>query len=177
MAVDKQIVDQQIAALGQFSQWFTKKELRYLPEVMVPGEIVMGLTSGLYQNNTWLIAVTNRRVLFLDKGLIYGLKQLELPLAQISAIAHKTGLLFGTISISTSSATEAITQIVKADTVNIANIISSLVADWHKPKSSSHSVTQPTDLISQLERLAALKDKGLLTEAEFQTQKDKLLSA
>ncbi len=34
MAVDKSVVDEQIAALGDFDQWFTKKERNYLHEVM-----------------------------------------------------------------------------------------------------------------------------------------------
>lgn len=34
----------------------------------------------------------------------------------------------------------------------------------------------PTDVIGQLERLAALKEKGLLTAGEFEEQKRKLLA-
>ena len=34
-----------------------------------------------------------------------------------------------------------------------------------------------TDVASQLERLADLRDRGVLTDDEFQTQKDKILGA
>lgn len=37
-------------------------------------------------------------------------------------------------------------------------------------------VPQQDDMFSKLERLAALKDKGILSEAEFNEQKAKILS-
>lgn len=36
--------------------------------------------------------------------------------------------------------------------------------------------TGSNDVVSQLERLATLKNKGILTEAEFQAQKQKILA-
>ena len=64
----------QIEALGEIDTFGTKKEIRYLPDVMEPGEAIKGLASGLMDANTWLVVCTDRRILFLDKGLIYGLR-------------------------------------------------------------------------------------------------------
>lgn len=36
---------------------------------------------------------------------------------------------------------------------------------------------EPTSMASELEKLAGLRDRGVLTDAEFQQQKEKLLSA
>ena len=55
------------------TQFFTKKELYYLPEVLMENEPVLAYTSGFMDGNTWLITLTDRRIIFLDKGLIYGL--------------------------------------------------------------------------------------------------------
>lgn len=107
MPVDKRIVDQQIANLGDFDKWFTKKERNYLHQVMTPGETIYAMTSGLLDGNTWLITVTDKRVLFLDKGMIYGLTQMDLPLAHISAVSHTTGILFGKIEVSTSGGSKS----------------------------------------------------------------------
>ena len=35
----------------------------------------------------------------------------------------------------------------------------------------------PTDIVTQLKELAELKDRGILTDAEFQTQKAKILGS
>jgi hypothetical protein len=69
---------------------------------------VLGWTNGFYEKQTWLITVTDRRLLFLNKGFIYGLKQLELPLAQISAISCETGIFFGDITVATSGGNKKI---------------------------------------------------------------------
>jgi hypothetical protein len=171
MPVDKSVVDEQVKALGQFDRYFTRKEIKYLPEVMVSGENIKGLTSGFHDGNTWLIAITDRRLLFLDKGMIYGLKQMEMSLDQISAISHKTGLLLGEIQVSTSGGTKKIENITKTDVVKVAQIISDLVKQSREKPSSPAG----NDVVSQLERLAALKEKGILSEQEFSVQKQKLL--
>lgn len=44
-----------------------------------------------------------------------------------------------------------------------------------KKKTKHNYSSNSTDKISQLERLAALKQKGLLTDAEFQREKNKIL--
>ena len=53
-------------------QFFTKRELNHLPAVLFDEEQVLAFSSGMMDGNTWLIALTDRRVIFLDKGLLFG---------------------------------------------------------------------------------------------------------
>jgi hypothetical protein len=119
--------------------------------------------------------VTNKRVLFLDKGMLYGLKQLELPLQHISAVSHKTGLIFGKIEVATGGGIKKIDNIDKKDVVKVAQIISDLI---NKPKDSTVTNTEGTsnDVVSKLERLAALRQSGILSDQEFTEQKTKILA-
>jgi len=103
MAVDRRTVEVQLRALGDFHQWGTKKEVRHLPAVLNTGETIRAVTSGVYQGNTWVVTVTDQRILFLDKGMFYGVTQVELPLRQIDTISYKTGLLYGELRLATSS--------------------------------------------------------------------------
>lgn len=176
MAVDKSVVDEQIARLGDFDKWFTKKERNYLHEVLGPGETIHALTSGILDGNTWLVTVTDRRVLFLDKGMVFGLKQVELPLAHISAVAHKTGLMFGKIEVSTAGGAKCISMIEKKDVPKVAKIISDLVLEASAPLSGHVETAPQQDIVSQLERLAGLRSQGVLTDEEFGQQKARLLS-
>jgi hypothetical protein len=173
MAVDKSIIDLQIKELGQFDKFFTKKEINYLPEVIVPGEIIRGLTSGSHDGTTWLIAITTKRLLFLDKGMIYGLKQMEMPLDKISSISYKTGLLFGEIQISTSGGTKKVELIDKKDVSKIAQIISDLLKQSREIPSFPQA--NGNDVVSQLEKLAVLKEKCIISEQEFVVLKQKIL--
>ncbi|MFC1807880.1 PH domain-containing protein [Candidatus Omnitrophota bacterium] len=173
MPLDVNIVAEQIKQLGDFHEYFTKKEIAYLPSILNEGEKIHAMTSGLYEGNTWLIVVTNNRLVFLDKGMIYGLKQVELPLYQISGIAHKTGIAFGKIEISTSAGSKTIDMILKQYVVKVTQTISDLAR-----QASAKPATQApqTDVASQIEKLVELKEKGILTEEEFQSQKKKLLA-
>ena len=92
-------VQAQIKLLGEVDTFGTKKEIRYLPEILSNDETILSLTSGLMDGNTWLIVCTERRVIFLDKGMIYGLKQRETPLEKINSVEQKTGMMFGSIGI------------------------------------------------------------------------------
>jgi hypothetical protein len=174
MPVEKAVVDAQLKALGDFHQFFTKREVAHIPEVLVQGETIRALTSGLYEGNTWLVVVTDHRLLFLDKGMVFGLKQVELPMRQISAISHKTGFLMGELQIATSAGKSVIKSIPKGDVAKIAGIVSDLVRVAHSPAVAPAPVAT-NDIASQLERLAALMEKGVLTPAEFAAQKAKLL--
>ena len=175
MAVDKKVVDEQIKKLGDFNRWFTKKEIKYLPRVLDEGEEVKAMTSGVHEGTTWLIVVTTRRIIFLDKGMIYGLKQMEMPLTQITSVSHKTGLMLGEIEINTAGGKKKIETMSKKDVPKVAAIVSDLVERIHASVNIAQQ-TQHPDLASQLERLAALKNKGVLTEKEFLVQKAKLLA-
>lgn len=170
----------QLEALGDFQQWFTWKEIEHLPEVLHPGERIKALTSGRFLGNTWLIIVTDERIVFLDKGLVYGLRQIDLPLHQISSLSHTAGLIFGELHIATSSEHCLIERIPKDDVGKVAAIVSRLVRNTHEPAPQTESAASPTagpvDVASQLERLAALLEKGVLTKEEFEAQKTKLLS-
>lgn len=106
MPVEPSIVDAQIRALGEIDKFGTKKEISYLPEILTPGEEIHGLCSGFMDGNTWLCVATSKRILMLDKGLLLGLKQIELPLSQIKSVSHKTGLIFGELLIETGGKTK-----------------------------------------------------------------------
>lgn len=98
-------------------RFFTTKELDYLPEVLAPYEQVMAFSSGLHEGNTWLICLTDQRIILLDKGLIFGLEQSSIELDRINSVESKVGFLFGEISIGSNAKTYKITNVWKK-TVN-----------------------------------------------------------
>lgn len=175
MALSKERVEAQIRAIGKFNSFFTRKEIKHLPEVMRDGEEILFMTSGITDGNTWLVTATNLRLLFLDKGMIYGLKQIEYPYEKISTIAHKTGLMFGEIVIGTSSGDVKIETISKADVPKMTEIISNRINALNARTAGAPATQAADDLPAKLERLAALKEKGLLTDAEFAEAKARLI--
>ena len=102
-------------------RFFTTKELDSLPALLSPYEQVLAFSSGLHEGNTWLIALTDQRVILLDKGLFFGLKQTSIEIDRINNIESKSGLLFGSISIGSNAKAYEITNVWKKTVIPFSN--------------------------------------------------------
>jgi hypothetical protein len=162
-------------------QFFTKKELHFLPEVLQDGENVIAFSSGLMDGNTWLITLTDRRLIFLDKGMIYCLKQSFIPLDKVNSVSGQTGIFFGTISISHGSKTHKIEKVWKKTVRNFTNLVQEQLEIINNavrnPRNSNQAPSPETDKYTQIEKLFNLKEKGILSEEEFELEKSKLLGS
>jgi hypothetical protein len=165
-------------------QFFTKKELRHLPEVLADGEQILAFTSGLMEGNTWLITLTDRRLIFLDKGMIYGLKQVSIDLDKVNAIGGNTRLIFGSITVEDGARARVIDNVMKRCVVPFTNKARDAIEKRKRPSAPPalppgmpQQATPQDDLVSKLERLLVLKEKGLLTQDEMEHQKARLLAA
>lgn len=161
----------------EIAERMVKKELKELPNVMYQGETIEYLTSGSFKGNTWLITCTNKRILFLDKGMFFGCKQLEIPLEKINSIEATKGLLLGTITVWDGASSMKIENVIK-------NSLQPFVAAVNRRRealkqSFGNDVKieerKEEDFIAQLERLAVLRNKGIVTEEEFQAKKKQIL--
>lgn len=163
------------------------KEIRELPNILGKHEFPDAIVQGIYQNGRGILVCTSSRLIFIDKGIIYGLKVEDFPLNSISSIQYETGMLFGKISIFTSGNRADINQVDKKQARIFADFVRSKIShisSQHinslEPLQCSNSTNEKKDsmdfTIEKLERLAALKERGVLTDNEFLTQKEKILN-
>lgn len=160
-------------------QFFTRKELNHLPSVLADGEQVLAFSSGLMDGNTWLITLTDRRLIFLDKGMLYGLRQVSIDLDKVNAIGGSTGILFGTITVEDGARARTIANVPKRTVVAFTNRARDAMEARKRPAPLSAMpppISAGNDVISQLERLQALREKGLLSDVEVEVQKAKILA-
>ena len=159
-------------------QFFTKKELKYLPEALRDGEQVLAVTSGLMDGNTWLIALTDRRIIFLDKGMIYGLKQTSIDLDKVNSVSGSTGLIFGKISITDGAKERKIDNVWKKTVKLFTNKVQGAIEARKTAIQQPVQMAQPVEIdpYEKLEKLASLREKGVITETEFQAQKGIILA-
>jgi len=158
-------------------QFFTKKELNHLPEVLSGGEQVLAFTSGLMDGNTWLITLTDRRIIFLDKGMIYGLKQTAIDLDKVNSISGQTGIIFGKIIIEDGASSRLINNVWKKTVIAFTNKVRDAI-EARKSASKHTPAAQPTgdDVVTKLEKLAGLLERGVINQEEFAQQKAKILA-
>jgi hypothetical protein len=131
--VPKQLIKQQIRNVGKFHKCFVGKELRALPEIIDEGEEIGFLTSGYDGNrNTVLVVATNRRLMILNSGMMYGSDNMIFPYSKINSIRGERGLFFGTLRISTAGVSGddvVITWVSKRDIARMISIVSKYCAD------------------------------------------------
>ena len=183
----------QINALPHKYIFYTKKEINYLPEILNENEFVMALTSGFMDNKTWLAVCTNSRVIFLDKGMFFGLNTVQMSHDRIQSIDSSYGILFGTIRMWDGATSMSISMVLKGSVDPFVRTVRHAIDEHRKstmreamgiPEGGFAQVTgsppaaataAPVDPASQLAKLADLVEKGYLTREEFEAQKAKLL--
>lgn len=171
---------QRLAKLSGDDSFGTKKEFLHLPKILNAGETPLAVASGFMDGNTWLITLTNQRVIFLDKGMLFGVKQVDVNLNNIVSVGGKTGLLLGEILISTSGQNYKVKNVVKSAVIPFTNLVnetrnnsSQSVKRTEQPNGTSQAFD---DAMTKIERLAKMRDEGILTEEEFQHQKNRVLN-
>lgn len=152
---------------------FGRKEIRHLANVLDRGEFVYAIGVGNLSGKMGIVALTDRRLLFLEKSI--GSETLvEFSLASIGALSLGKKLGGETLAITHSGTTATITTLGHGQGDMIVRKFRELKAD---PSPEQAAATPASDPIARIERLAELRDKGILSEDEFQAQKTQLLSS
>ena len=169
-------VIEQIGHMDGGSKVLARKEIKVLPDILWEDENVERLVQGTYENGNGVLVATNKRLMFVDKG-ITKLRVEDFPYDKISSIQYKTGMMMGTITIFASGNKAEIKNVQKDRCKDFADYVRarSSASVEHASAPASAPATGQDDVVSQLERLAKLKEQGILSDEEFATQKQKIL--
>jgi len=158
--------------LDNISTFYGRKEINELPNILASNEIIDNIIQGTYNNGQGILISTDRRLIFIDKGLLYGLKVEDFPLNKITSIQYETGLLLGKVKIYTSGNIATIENVEKTSSRKFAEFVRDKLS---QPKENNVTVNSQPNVLDQLEKLAKLKENGIISEEEFNDQKKKLL--
>ena len=131
MPLDRGLIDQQLQALGESSNWWDQRELRDLPAVLDPDEQIRAISRGHIARlraprRKWLIIATNRRLLFLRSGRRTSWQQLEVSTGQITLVRMRTGVLHGRVLVQAGSLRYRLV-VPRADAYKLTAALSSIV--------------------------------------------------
>ena len=154
--------------------FFARKEIRELPNVLSQDEKIVYLVEGRNKTTTHhiILVATDRRLIFIDKEMFYGLKVEDFSYDKVTSIQYEKEFMLASIDINVSG------DIVEIDGVGKyeAELFCEKVRDFmSRPKEYFQIKSEPT-VYDQLEQLGRLKESGVLTEEEFAEQKKKLMS-
>ncbi len=168
-------INRQINALPDRYVFWTQKEIKMLPKLLNQGETIRAVTSGMMKSATWLAVCTTQRILFVNCGMFFGLRQVQLPLDRIQSIDHSSTLIFGSISVWDGASAFTIDMVLKKSILPFVRATEESMFAMRKAQSKPAAAAASVDVATQLTKLAELKEKGHITDAEFQAQKKKLL--
>jgi hypothetical protein len=119
-----------------------------------------------------VLVATDRRLIFIDKEVFYGLKVEDFSYDKVTSIQYEKEFMLASIDIIVSGEILEIDGVGKYE----AELFCEKVRDFMaRPKEYFQSKAEPS-ILDQLEQLGKLKENGVLTEDEFQEQKKKLLA-
>ena len=167
-----------------FKPNLTKPEIKELPEILHPEEKLLGLVEGLLKkihnreiSGHGLVIATNKRVIFFRKSFIGTVTKEETPISKISSASFRKGFLTSSIAIVTSNNESEVDNCDKILGKKFIDIVQNLISELDQITNSPNNVQSIQESsVSQLEKLFELKQKGILTDDEFNTQKIKILS-
>lgn len=172
-------IKSQIKNLDGFESFLGRKEIKELPNILWEDEKLENIIQGTYNNGNGILVGTNKRLIFVDKGLIFGLKVEDFQYDKISSIQYETGLIFGKIIIFTSGNKAVIENVIKGKVRVFGEWVRAKISNQNQTKTSQNklqtNLNEDANIIDQLEKLANLKERGILTDEEFIIQKKKLL--
>lgn len=168
------------AAAAQMNWRFGgKRELRNLASHLHDGEIVRRIAQGTYENNQGILVLTDVRLLFLFHGIMGQAKE-DFPLKLISSVQTKTGFASGELKIFVSGNNAVISSVINTDLAPLADALREGMAKQHAPVPApvplpAASRPAETDPFEAMQKLASLRDAGILTDDEFEAKKRNIL--
>ena len=166
-----------IAEYG-FKPSITKGEVKDLPNILQPDEVLLGLLEGYLKGNNGALAIaTNKRVIFYRKSFIGTVTKSEFPIRMITSTAYRAGIMTSSVIIVAANNETLIDMCGKAEAQRFNDIVHKILNEQHVDNSIPAQPQNNTGLsnVEQLEKLFELKQKGVLSDEEFQQQKAKLL--
>lgn len=148
----------------------TKKEVKELTNIINDDEIITYATSGVYDGHTWLVVSTNKRIIFLDKGMLFGVNQIEIPLSKVNAVKYKKGLFVGEIEIWDGASMFRVKSVLKKTLIPFINAVNNSIEEMKKTKNSPK-----LSVADEIMKFKRLLDEGAITQEEFDKKKKELL--
>jgi hypothetical protein len=135
-------------------------------------ETVRFVVLGTHERGGGVLVLTDARLLFFLRRVMK--PSLDLPLGRIQAITTSSGLSTGEVALRVGENVVAVSRIVKGDVEPLAHAIRQareVAPDVPAPAGAS----EPVDPFEAMEKLSTLRDRGVLSEAEFAAKKQELL--
>jgi hypothetical protein len=178
----KEKAKQFVKDIGYHCQ-FTSGELNSLHTILFDDEECFGMTEGMMKkvhhnkhSGYGIALLSDKRFLFYHKSLISTITKEEFPLNTLSSITFHKGVLFGALHVYAANVDEIIIQ--PCDNNNAARIAEAWQFLLNERNIINANLANDTafDPATELEKWHGLKEKGIITEEEYNLKKKQILN-
>ena len=170
--IDDHGISEVIANMDKSAKFFASLEINNLIEDMRSGERVLFMTSGVANDRTCAIILTNQRVLLKDKGIMnHSTKEID-PRA-VTSISTGKKLTGESVALTVSGSELEISTMPHGRGTEFAERLRVLRDEANAPTPAPAPTA--VDGLGQLQKLAELHAAGVLTDEEFAAAKAKAL--
>jgi len=150
MPIDRGVIDQQLEALGESRHWWEQREMRDLPAVLHSDERILAIARGRiarlrWLRRSWLIVVTERRLLCLRSGNRQSWRQMEVNANQMTRVTLRIGPFRGRVVLVAGGHTYRL-LVPKADGYKLLTALSGL----RSPAREALSGLRPTLMVRRV---------------------------
>jgi Bacterial PH domain len=160
-----------VAAAVEATRGFTignGRNIRRLADRLAPGETVRRIATGKYAGQLVLLALTDRRLLFVADQLLMKKVSVDFSFNRVQSIGCQTRFGTGTIVISAAGVESEITRVYSDDARALVDDARAAVA---MPTPTTAPAAPSEDIPEQIRKLADLRDAGLVSVEEFEAAK------
>jgi Short C-terminal domain/Bacterial PH domain len=149
-------------------------ELRHVRNFLTPTETVLELGQGTWGNDQGLVVLTDERLFFFDKTLMGATIQ-EFPLPAITSLTVNKKLSGEALAITVAGNVSTITQMMHGQGDALSRAFRQAKTAPVSAIAQAPTVVAASSDADELAKLAGLRDRGILTEEEFQAKKAQIL--
>ena len=85
-------VKYQIRSLNFIDSFINRSEIKELPKILWEDEVIVDIVSGTYNQKNGILVATNKRLIFLEKGIFWGSTVEDFGYNKITSFVYHTGI-------------------------------------------------------------------------------------
>lgn len=164
-----------IERLGKASRLFGRKSIGHLRNLLYASERVVELGQGSYDRKLGLVVLTNERLFFLEKS--FGSETVEqFTLSTINSLLVNKKRTGETLVVHSVDNKAEITRMPHGQADSFVRAFRGLKqTNQTMAAATGQASSSDADPLAQIERLAVLRDKGIISAEEFESKKTELM--
>lgn len=167
-------IEDRLNELGLTDVFGTKKEIKALHKYINDDEQIQYVASGLTEENSILLVLTDERMIFLDKGIAYGVRKTEIPIDKINSVSYDKGMLMSKLKVFNGAALIEIRGIPNTSIEPLTAAINTEIKRAKTPNTVMVNNSKPS-VTDEIRNYKSLLDDRIITQEEFDAKKKELL--